>query len=473
MDPTSIEGVIPSAQLRAALAGQTALLAFSRGKDSIAAWLALRDAGVRVIPYHLYLIPGLAWVGESLAYYEDWFGTKIINLPHPSLYRWLANLMYQPPERCRIIEAAQITVPTYAMVNAMLREHFGLLPDAWVCDGVRAADSPRRRAAIARHGPVSGSRRTQKVVWDWRKQHVMDAIRGAGVELPPDYAWFGRSFDGLDRRFLGPVRQHVPGDYARILEWFPLAALELRRPAPSAARQGPGRVGFRERAAREEERFRLATDSEYWVALCFRTPDGATAFASALGLTSHGRYVPGPQLEAALVGRTYATEAEIRTASVDLQVASRPAPDPFAAAACTGDLAADADAELAALLAALNATPDPDPASVLDSQHHLIAWWPARAAKDAWLAATGLGVLGDKYLDGDAAATILGIALPPRQTAVRSSLAARLRLSRPLALRRSIERTSRAQPAQDTTTALPARRRAVGPVRARCPSRRS
>lgn len=41
------------------------LLAFSRGKDSIAAWRALRDAGVEVKPFHLYLVPGLAFADES------------------------------------------------------------------------------------------------------------------------------------------------------------------------------------------------------------------------------------------------------------------------------------------------------------------------------------------------------------------------------------------------------------------------
>jgi hypothetical protein len=231
MDPIGIDGVPPSSQLREALRGQTVLLAFSRGKDSLAAWLALRDAGVNVIPYHLYLIPGLAWIDESLAYYEDWFGTKIINLPHPSLYRWLANLMFQPPERCRIIEATHIQVPSYADINTLLRENFGLPADAWVCDGVRAADSPNRRTAIASYGPVNQQIRTQKVVWDWRKQMVYDTINIAGVRLPPDYAWFQRSFDGLDRRFLGPIKKHVPEDYARILQWFPLADLELTRAA--------------------------------------------------------------------------------------------------------------------------------------------------------------------------------------------------------------------------------------------------
>jgi hypothetical protein len=338
--------------------------------------------------------------------------------------------MYQPPGRCRIIEAARITVPSYATVNAMIREHFQLPADTWVCDGVRAADSPARRAAIVRHGPVSDRRRTQKVVWDWRKQHVMDAIRGAGVELPPEYAWFGRSFDGLDRRFLGPIQQRAPGDYARLLEWFPLAALELRRTALSVARQGPGRGGFRERAAREAERFGLATDSEYWIALCFRHADGPRAFTAALGLQPHGSYLPGQQIEAAAADR--ASRCAVPHAS--RPAASRPVPDPFAGLPWTGDLAADAAAELGVLLAALTA-PAGVSADVLDSPHHLIGWWPTRAAKNAWLASTGLDALGDKYLDGDAAATALGLTPPRQRVALRSALTAYLRSPRPLNLR--------------------------------------
>lgn len=38
------------------------LLSFSMGKDSIAAWLAIRDKFERIEPYYLYLIPGLEFI---------------------------------------------------------------------------------------------------------------------------------------------------------------------------------------------------------------------------------------------------------------------------------------------------------------------------------------------------------------------------------------------------------------------------
>ncbi|MFI0406605.1 hypothetical protein [Actinomadura sp. 3N508] len=233
MPVIEIEGVTPSAILRKELAeaGKPVLLSFSRGKDSLAAWLALRDAGVQVIPYHLYLIPGLRFVEESLAYMADFFGCDgpILNLPHPSLYRWLNALTFQPPERCHVIEAAKLPEFTYRELNDLVRRHYGLGDDSWVCDGVRAADSPNRRMALKSHGPINANAHTQKVVWDWRKADVIGAIETAGVRLPPDYLWFGRSFDGLDRRFLAKLKTYAPEDYQRVLDWFPLADTDLYR----------------------------------------------------------------------------------------------------------------------------------------------------------------------------------------------------------------------------------------------------
>lgn len=53
------------------------LLAFSCGKDAVAAWLAIREHFDEVVPYYLYLVPALDFVNESIDYYERYFGTKI------------------------------------------------------------------------------------------------------------------------------------------------------------------------------------------------------------------------------------------------------------------------------------------------------------------------------------------------------------------------------------------------------------
>jgi hypothetical protein len=48
-------------------------------------------------------------------------------------------------------------------------------------------------------------------------------------KLPIDYHLFGRSFDGMDYRFLKPIKDNFPKDFEKILEWFPLADLEIFR----------------------------------------------------------------------------------------------------------------------------------------------------------------------------------------------------------------------------------------------------
>lgn len=236
--PKGLEHVTPSAELRAQLAaeGRPILLAFSRGKDSLAAWLACLDAGIQVVPYHLYLVPGLSFVEASLRDAEAFFGVpRIAQYPHPSLYRVLQGLVCQPAERARHIEAANLPVPDYIELNTLVRQDLGLAEDTWVVDGVRAVDSPMRRTAMKVHGPVKQNGLQQKIVWDWRKQHVLAAIDAAGAKLPVDYEMFKRSFDGWDDRFLREIRKRFPEDYRRCLEWLPFAELDaLRRELPDA-----------------------------------------------------------------------------------------------------------------------------------------------------------------------------------------------------------------------------------------------
>lgn len=58
-------------------------------------------------------------------------------------------------------------------------------------------------------------------------------------------------------------------------------------------------AGFRVRAADESRRFALATDSEFWSALCFQTREQRDAFLAAIGaldLVIDARYIDGCEL---------------------------------------------------------------------------------------------------------------------------------------------------------------------------------
>lgn len=208
----------------------TVLLSFSAGKDAIAAWLALREH-FRVVPVYYYLVPGLKFVEAQLEYYERFFGTHIIRLPNPAFYRMMGAYTFQPPERWPAIQAAGLSEYTFDELFQVVLEDWRLPLTTWVATGVRAADSPNRRATIMKYGPLNEKRAPPVFypVWDWDKDRLMHEVRASGVKLSADYRIFGRSFDGIDLRFLYPLAQHHPDDYRRILDFFPLADLELFR----------------------------------------------------------------------------------------------------------------------------------------------------------------------------------------------------------------------------------------------------
>lgn len=55
--------------------------------------------------------------------------------------------------------------------------------------------------------------------------------------------------------------------------------------------------GFRERAKAENSRFRSATDSEYWFAVCFHTREQKERFLRAMEWIQFGdKYLPGDEI---------------------------------------------------------------------------------------------------------------------------------------------------------------------------------
>src|SRR5699024_1958002 len=132
---------------RYAETGEDVILSFSRGKDAIAAWLALLDDGVKPSQIHpLYYdpVPGMRFIREDLDYWENAFETHIAVFPHPELFRQLTEFVWQPPTRtgylCALGESLP-KLPTFQDFEAMHRESLGLPAGTHVLTGVRATDS--------------------------------------------------------------------------------------------------------------------------------------------------------------------------------------------------------------------------------------------------------------------------------------------------------------------------------------------
>jgi hypothetical protein len=76
----------------------------------------------------------------------------------------------------------------------------------------------------------------------------------------------------------------------------PLADVDYTGDLPTDSRAELNAVqqGFRDRAKREEERFRLATDSEYWFVLCFKSREDKDTFLQRAKLFAIGdKYLDG------------------------------------------------------------------------------------------------------------------------------------------------------------------------------------
>jgi hypothetical protein len=206
------------------LTGSKVMLSFSRGKDAIAAWIAIRDH-FDVYPYYLREAVTLEFIEESLEYFERKMGTKIIRIPHRAVYDRLVDFIHQPPERCRYIEAMGIEPPTYLDIAKAAAEKFDLPETTYYGTGVRAFDNMARSMAIKSHGPITKGQQKFHPVWDWSINDVVVGIKEAGIKLPIDYKVFGSTLDGIHARYLVQMRKHFPKDYKRVLEFYPMAEL--------------------------------------------------------------------------------------------------------------------------------------------------------------------------------------------------------------------------------------------------------
>ena len=206
----------------------TVILAFSCGKDSVGAWLQLRRHFAHIVPFHLYRIPDLDFVEKSLNYYEEFFGQRIIRLPHPSLYRMLNYGVFQSPSNLEIIRRAELPDFDYDDIHQVIVEDEHLPVETFYGTGVRGNDSLARRIML-KHGCLYREQHKFYPIWDWSMDRLIQELRDSGVCLPGEYADFAKSFDGLDARFTAVIREKYPDDFAKIKAFFPLVEADIMR----------------------------------------------------------------------------------------------------------------------------------------------------------------------------------------------------------------------------------------------------
>ena len=212
------------------------LLSFSTGKDSIGATLAVRRAGFDdIVPFYMYQVPGnLEFIEESLAYYERTLfdGRHIVRVPHPFIQRAMRKKILQPPERIELIDGMDFERYSSDDLADNIIDSLGWPEETYVALGIRATDSQNRYTLFKKRGMAAAVNEANNKfypIFDWNKERLVEEIVKSGVKLPIDYRLFGKTFDGLDLRFIYPLRKHFPRDYERMKFWWPLLDVEFFR----------------------------------------------------------------------------------------------------------------------------------------------------------------------------------------------------------------------------------------------------
>ncbi len=204
----------------------TCILGFSRGKDSIAAWIQIRRYFDRIIPFHCACVPGMRFVDESLDYYERVFGTKILRLFNGDVLEDINNLVFQPPDAVEYIDNNLFEAFTKYDIVDRIRYDYDV-SYAWVAWGISMYDSITRRADVLSCGGKKEGVRSFYPCFDWTQKMIRDAVT---CLLPKDYMWSQRTVSGTPTlRSIRNMMAVVPDDYERMRVMFPMMEALLVR----------------------------------------------------------------------------------------------------------------------------------------------------------------------------------------------------------------------------------------------------
>ncbi len=202
----------------------TVLLGFSRGKDSIATVLWLKEFFPRIILFHKDGCPGIPFVEQSLTYYEDVFGVEIDRCYPSDLFTYIGSMRYQLIEDEDFIDDLDLGQFTYEHddLTAWMRAKHKA-PHAWLAWGLSYKDNLMRAVRSNLRDGWIEDKQVFYPIFDWARNDILGAIETAGVKLPGDYLYANRSFnDTVNSRHFERMATQSPKDWDAVRLLFPL-----------------------------------------------------------------------------------------------------------------------------------------------------------------------------------------------------------------------------------------------------------
>ena len=205
------------------------IMAFSRGKDSLATLLWLRQFFDRIFLYHCAITPHLSYADESLDHYEKFFGLKIERYMHADAVNCLKDMVYQPIEDEETIESLNVWNYDTWNIADIVREKYDI-PKAWLAFGITGADSIFRRRRMEKSGGKNPDKNTFYPCFDWKRNDIVSAVEKSGCKLPADYLVWDRTVNGVpDCRPLFRMEEQFPEDLAKLENYYPFLRAIMAR----------------------------------------------------------------------------------------------------------------------------------------------------------------------------------------------------------------------------------------------------
>jgi len=195
------------------------IVGFSGGKDSIVTLDLCFKYFKRVVPFFMYLVPGLEFQEQMLRRYEERYNTEIIRLPHFEASNFLKYGSFTQFDM-------NVDIVGINDTYAYLRQETGI---HWIAAGERCADSIVRNAMIKKSGSIDYQRGRFYPLAYWKKQEVLQYIKYKKLYLSPEQKKIGFSFRSLAGNEVAVIKEMYPDDYKKILKVYPFIGAGVKR----------------------------------------------------------------------------------------------------------------------------------------------------------------------------------------------------------------------------------------------------
>jgi hypothetical protein len=198
------------------------VLFFSTGKDSVAAWLTLREMGFEVVPVFRELVPNLSFYDSVIAAYEKFFDTEIIKVPSAAQMSQLySNFGNQENNN---------SITTVRLVENIKKLRTHKNQDDYILNtlgcnigvvGTKGSDNLSRRVNFQMAGCFNAKNRCFSLCWRLASKAPLRMMIEAKCPIPKYYLWLGRSPELLFSAEFAFIKKFYPEDWEKLLTYLP------------------------------------------------------------------------------------------------------------------------------------------------------------------------------------------------------------------------------------------------------------